>query len=586
MTEPLLIARNAETECHLLPALANRHGLITGATGTGKTVTLQTLAENFSKIGVPVFMADVKGDLTGISQKDSIGEKLAAVLKERGIALPEAAACPVQLWDVFGEQGHPVRATISDMGPLLLGRMLNLNDTQAGVLNIVFKIADDNGLLLLDFKDLRAMLQYVGDNAKDFTTTYGNISAASVGAIQRGLLQIESQGGTKFFGEPMLDINDFMQTVDGQGVINILTADKLMNSPRLYATFLLWMLSELFEQLPEIGDPDKPKLVFFFDEAHLLFNEAPKALVERIELVVRLVRSKGVGVYFVTQNPLDIPDSVLAQLGNRVQHALRAFTPRDQKAVKATAQTMRQKPGLDIEAAITELAVGEALVSLLDAKGRPGITERVYVLPPGSQIGPITPAQRQQLLQGSLVAGVYEKLVDRESAFEKLAARTASAPAAPTPGGKAAAPAEAESGGMLGGLSDVLFGSTGPRGGRHEGLGHLHGQVGGTHHGFDRGTRNHSGRAGRDLWQQEALNRREPLADEIRTCGMLGRRRLGRAQRHRALGGCAQLPSPQLHARRDAGGRRCVVLPLQLRRARHRGDCPGRINRLPGPDAV
>ena len=470
MTEPLLIAKNAETECHLLPGLANRHGLITGATGTGKTVTLQTLAENFSRIGVPVFMADVKGDLTGISQKGSIGDKLAAVLKERGIALPEAAACPVQLWDVFGEQGHPVRATISDMGPLLLGRMLNLNDTQAGVLNIVFKIADDNGLLLLDFKDLRAMLQYVGDNAKDFTTTYGNISAASVGAIQRGLLQIESQGGTKFFGEPMLDINDFMQTVDGQGVINILTADKLMNSPRLYATFLLWMLSELFEQLPEIGDPDKPKLVFFFDEAHLLFNEAPKALVERIELVVRLVRSKGVGVYFVTQNPLDIPDSVLAQLGNRVQHALRAFTPRDQKAVKATAQTMRQKPGLDIESAITELAVGEALVSLLDAKGRPGITERVYVLPPGSQIGPITPAQRQQLLQGSLVAGVYEKLVDRESAFEKLAARTASAPAAPTPGGKAAAPAEAESGGVLGGLSDVLFGSTGPRGGRHEGL--------------------------------------------------------------------------------------------------------------------
>lgn len=469
MTDPLLIARNADTECHLLPALANRHGLITGATGTGKTVTLQTLAENFSLIGVPVFMADVKGDLTGVSQPGQIGDKLAAVLKERGIGLPESVACPVQLWDVFGEQGHPVRATVSDMGPLLLGRMLNLNDTQAGVLNIVFKIADDNGLLLLDFKDLRAMLQYVGDNAKDFTTTYGNISAASVGAIQRGLLQIESQGGTKFFGEPMLDINDFMQTVDGRGVINILAADKLMNSPRLYATFLLWMLSELFEQLPEIGDPDKPKLVFFFDEAHLLFNEAPKALIERIELVVRLVRSKGVGVYFVTQNPLDIPDSVLAQLGNRVQHALRAFTPRDQKAVKATAQTMRQKPGLDIEAAITELAVGEALVSLLDAKGRPGITERVYVLPPGSQIGPITPPQRQRLLQGSLVAGVYEKAVDRESAFEKLAARTASAPTAPAPGGQAT-PAAAESGGMLGGLSDVLFGSTGPRGGRHEGL--------------------------------------------------------------------------------------------------------------------
>ncbi len=470
MTEPLLIAKNAETECHLLPGLANRHGLITGATGTGKTVTLQTLAENFSKIGVPVFMADVKGDLTGISQKGSIGAKLSAVLEERGIALPEPTACPVQLWDVFGEQGHPVRATISDMGPLLLGRMLNLNDTQAGVLNIVFKIADDNGLLLLDLKDLRAMLQYVGDNASQFTTEYGNVSAASIGAIQRGLLQIEEQGGDRFFGEPMLDLSDFMQTVDGKGVVNILSADKLMNSPRLYATFLLWMLSELFEMLPEVGDLEKPKLVFFFDEAHLLFKDAPAALVERIELVVRLVRSKGVGVYFVTQNPLDIPDTVLAQLGNRVQHALRAFTPRDQKAVKATAQTMRQKPGLDIEAAITELAVGEALVSLLDAKGRPGITERVYVLPPGSQIGPITPPQRQQLLRGSLVAGVYEKAVDRESAFEKLAARTASAPTAPASGGNVAAPAEAESGGMLGGLSDVLFGSTGPRGGRHEGL--------------------------------------------------------------------------------------------------------------------
>ena len=316
------------------------------------------------------------------------------------------------------------------MGPLLLGRMLNLNETQTGVMNLVFKIADDNGLLLLDLKDLRAMLQHVGDNASQFTTEYGNVSAASIGAIQRGLLQIETQGGDKFFGEPMLNISDFMQTDgDGHGMVNILAADKLMNSPRLYATFLLWMLSELFEQLPEIGDPEKPKLVFFFDEAHLLFNEAPKVLVERIELVVRLVRSKGVGVYFVTQNPLDIPDSVLAQLGNRVQHALRAFTPRDQKAVKATAQTMRQKPGLDIEAAITELAVGEALVSLLDAKGRPSVTERVFVLPPGSQLGPISAAQRQALLQGSLVAGVYEKVVDRESAFEILKARTAAVPA-------------------------------------------------------------------------------------------------------------------------------------------------------------
>ena len=472
MAEPFLIAKSATAECFLLPALANRHGLITGATGTGKTVTLQTLAEKFSQIGVPVFMADVKGDLTGISQAGAIGEKMAAVLKERHLEMPVSQACPVTLWDVFGEQGHPVRATVSDMGPLLLGRMLNLNETQAGVLNLVFRIADDNGLLLLDLKDLRAMLQYVGDNASEFTTQYGNVSAASVGAIQRGLLQVETQGGDKFFGEPMLNISDFMQTdANGHGVVNVLAADRLMNSPRLYATFLLWMLSELFEQLPEIGDPDKPKLVFFFDEAHLLFNEAPKVLVERIELVVRLVRSKGVGVYFVTQNPLDIPDSVLAQLGNRVQHALRAYTPRDQKAVKATAETMRQKPGLDIATAITELAVGEALVSLLDAKGRPGITERVYVLPPGSQIGPITPAQRQALLAGSLVAGVYEKAVDRESAYEKLNAR-ATAAAANAPAGAAGAPgqAEGEGGGLLGGLNDVLFGSTGPRGGRHDGL--------------------------------------------------------------------------------------------------------------------
>ena len=470
MAEPILIAKNASTVCELLPALANRHGLITGATGTGKTVTLQTLAENFSKIGVPVFMADVKGDLTGISQAGKIGDKMAGILKERGIDAPAAAACPATLWDVFGELGHPVRATISDMGPLLLGRMLNLNETQAGVLNLVFKIADDNGMLLLDLKDLRAMLQYVGDNASEFTTKYGNVSAASVGAIQRGLLQIESQGADKFFGEPMLNISDFMQTTDGKGVINILTADKLMNAPRLYATFLLWMLSELFEQLPEVGDLEQPKLVFFFDEAHLLFNEAPKVLVERIELVVRLVRSKGVGVYFVTQNPLDIPDSVLAQLGNRVQHALRAFTPRDQKAVKATAQTMRQKPGLDIETAITELAVGEALVSLLDAKGRPSVTERVYVLPPGSQIGPITPEQRSALLQNSLVAGVYEKTVDRESAHEKLQSRAeasaTTAQSAPNDG----AAGQNDSGGIMGGLKDVLFGTTGPRGGVHDGL--------------------------------------------------------------------------------------------------------------------
>ncbi|MBT9462497.1 helicase HerA-like domain-containing protein [Hydrogenophaga sp.] len=483
MAEPMLIAQNATTTCQLLPGLANRHGLITGATGTGKTVTLQTLAEQFSNIGVPVFMADVKGDLSGISQKGSFGEKISKVLQERGITLPASQACPAMLWDVFGELGHPVRATVSDMGPLLLARMLNLNDTQSGVLNLVFKIADDNGLLLLDMKDLRAMLQHIGDNAKQFTTEYGNISAASIGAIQRGLMQVEQQGGDKFFGEPMLDISDFMQTVDGKGVMNILAADKLMNAPRLYATFLLWMLSELFETLPEIGDPEKPKLVFFFDEAHLLFNEAPKVLIERIELVVRLVRSKGVGVYFVTQNPLDIPDSVLGQLGNRVQHALRAFTPRDQKAVKSTAQTMRPKAGLDIEAAITELAVGEALVSLLDAKGRPSETERVFVVPPGSQLGPITDAQRQQLRQDSLVAGVYEKLLDRESAYEMFANHagkrgaqaepeaTKDAPRTPRIPGAAKQEPEAADGGGIGGMvNEALFGRTGPRGGQYDGL--------------------------------------------------------------------------------------------------------------------
>jgi len=476
MADPILVARHGDIECHLLPALANRHGLITGATGTGKTVTLQTLAENFSRIGVPVFMADVKGDLTGISQTGQLPDKLAKVLQERGLDAPTPARAPTTLWDVFGEQGHPVRATVSDMGPLLLARMLDLNEVQAGVLNLVFKIADDNGLALLDMKDLRAMLQYAGDNAKQFTTNYGNISAASIGAIQRGLLEIEQQGGDRFFGEPMLDIADLMQTDKGAGVVNILAADKLLNAPRLYATFLLWMLSELFEALPEVGDPDKPKMVFFFDEAHLLFDEAPKVLLDRIELVVRLVRSKGVGVYFVTQNPLDIPDSVLGQLGNRVQHALRAFTPRDQKAVQAAASTMRANPKLDIQTAITELAVGEALVSFLDDKGRPSVTERVYVLPPGSRIGPISPDERKALLGASLVAGVYEKAVDRESAYEKLRGRSAAsganaaAPGAPAGGGTVASAPADDGGGLIGGLKDVLFGSTGPRGGRHEGL--------------------------------------------------------------------------------------------------------------------
>ena len=478
--EGILIAQHAAgksaVQCFLRPDKANRHGLITGATGTGKTITLQSLAEGFSALGVPVFMADVKGDLTGISQKGALTEKLAKVIKERGFEEPAFSAFPTTLWDVFGQQGHPVRATVSDLGPLLLARMLNLNETQAGVLQLVFKIADDDGLLLLDMKDLRAMCQDVGDNAASYTTEYGNISAASIGAIQRGLMQIEEQGGDQFFGEPMLNIEDFMQTDgSGKGVVNILAADKLMQSPRLYATFLLWMLSELFEALPEVGDLDKPKLVFFFDEAHLLFADAPKVLIERIELVVRLVRSKGVGVFFVTQNPLDIPDSVLAQLGNRVQHALRAFTPRDQKAVKSAADTMRANPGLDVATAITELGVGEALVSLMDEKGRPSLTERVFVIPPASQIGPITPEQRKTLITESIVAGVYEKAVDRESAFEALKGRTQNrapaaaeaegdaAPAAPrTRAGRAAPVAEPEAapagGGILDSIGDMLGG--------------------------------------------------------------------------------------------------------------------------------
>ena len=477
MPEPLLIAKSASLDLAMLPALANRHGCITGATGTGKTITLQVLTERFSAIGVPVFLTDVKGDLSGIAKAGAPSEKLKARLEKLGLPEPAWGACPVTLWDVFGEQGHPIRATVSDMGPLLLARLLNLNDTQEGVLAMAFKIADDNGLLLLNLADLRAMLQFVGDNAAQIKTQYGNVSAASIGAIQRGLLQIEEQGGEKFFGEPMLNIDDLMQTVDGKGVVNILAADKLMNSPRLYASFLLWLLSELYENLPEVGDVEKPKLVFFFDEAHLLFADAPTALLEKVELVVRLIRSKGVGVYFVTQNPIDIPDKVLGQLGNRVQHALRAFTPRDQKAVRATAETMRANPGLDIEKAILELAVGEALISLLDAKGTPGITERAWMLAPGSQIGPITPAERTALLQSSVVAGVYEKLIDRESAYEILKVRAATA-ASSAPAGQPAPAASAGAAGttgavgaaVLGGLGGLLFGTTGPRGGKRDGL--------------------------------------------------------------------------------------------------------------------
>ncbi|HNC51043.1 MAG TPA: DUF853 family protein [Accumulibacter sp.] len=457
MLQPLVIARHEDTDLALLPALANRHGLITGATGTGKTITLQLLAERFSAIGVPVFLADVKGDLSGLAAPGGLTTKLQSRLQALAVHDFAPAKCPVTFWDVFGEQGHPVRATISDMGPLLLARLLNLNDTQAGVLQLVFRIADDNGLLLLDLKDLRAMIQHVGENARSFTTEYGNVSAASIGAIQRGLLTLGEQGAEVFFGEPMLDLADLMQTDDGKGVVNILAGDRLMASPRLYSTFLLWLLSELFEQLPEVGDLDKPKLIFFFDEAHLLFNEAPPALLEKIEQVVRLIRSKGVGIYFVTQNPLDVPDTVLGQLGNRVQHALRAFTPRDQKAVKAAAQTLRANPKFDAEAAITELGVGEALVSLLDEQGRPNVVERAFILPPASRIGPLTGEERQAVIRSSAIFGHYENVVDRESAYEKLrgappAAQPGGAPQAP---GGEAAPA-ATGGGWLGSLGELF----------------------------------------------------------------------------------------------------------------------------------
>ncbi len=442
MVEPLSIAQAKDNSpLYLLPQMANRHGLVAGATGTGKTVTLQVMAEAFSRIGVPVFAADIKGDLSGISQPGSDNSKLADRVKKMKLADFSFAPCPVTCWDVFGEQGHPVRATISEMGPLLLGRLLNLNDTQEGVLTLVFKIADDNQLLLLDLKDLQAMLQYVGDHAKDFQTQYGNISAASIGSIQRGLLTIQQQGGEKFFGEPALNLDDLMQTdAQGHGVVNILAAEKLNQSPKLYATFLLWLLTSLFEQLPEVGDPEKPKLVFFFDEAHLLFSDLPKIIEDKVVQVVRLIRSKGVGVFFVTQNPLDIPQTVLGQLGNRVQHALRAFTPQDQKAVKAAAETFRTNPKLDVAKVITELEVGEALVSFLDEKGTPGVVERALVCPPHSQIGPITPEQRQQLIKNSVVAGVYENAVDRESAFEVLRDRVAQGVPATTAPGQAPAP--------------------------------------------------------------------------------------------------------------------------------------------------
>ena len=505
MSDPLYLAKSEEGYPALLPQMANRHGLITGATGTGKTVTLQSMAERLSYAGVPVFMADVKGDLSGMGAAGTPSEKLLKRIAELGLEGFAPYANSVAFWDVFGQGGIPVRATVSDMGPLLLSRLLNLNDTQGGVLQLVFKIADDQGLMLLDLKDLRAMVQHVGDNAKDFTTEYGNVAAASIGAIQRGLLTLEEQGGDVFFGEPMLDINDLMKVDEnGRGIINIFAADKLIQAPALYSTFLLWMLAELFEQLPEAGDLDKPKLVFFSDEAHLLFSDAPQALTDKVEQVVRLIRSKGVGVYFVTQNPLDVPEKILGQLGNRVQHALRAFTPRDQKAVQAAAETMRANPKFDAATAITELGVGEALVSFLDEKGRPNIVERALVFPPASRLGPLTDAERQAMIQASPLLATYGQTVDRESAYEILKGKPAQAqpapgaipappagPAgpnvndwgnragqtqpqpryeAPQPRQRAPEPQAESGGGLLGGLGDILMGSTGPRGGKREGV--------------------------------------------------------------------------------------------------------------------
>ena len=478
MSTPFLIAKGRD-ELFFDPKMANRHGLIAGATGTGKTITLQGLAENFSALGIPVFMSDIKGDLSGLAKPGASNPKIDARIKQLGLGDFTFTGFPVTFWDIFGESGHPIRASISELGPLLLARVLGLNDTQEGVLQILFRVADDHGLLLLDLEDLRAMLRFIGENASEFTVQYGNVSTASIGAIQRGLLQLEQQGAGRFFGEPALNLDDLIQTADGgRGVINILSAEKLMNNPRTYATALLWLLSELFERLPEVGDLDKPKLVFFFDEAHLLFDDIPGALQDKVEQVVRLIRSKGVGVYFITQNPIDIPEKILGQLGNRVQHALRAFSPRDQKAVQSAAQTFRQNPALDVEETITQLGVGEALVSLLDHTGTPGIVERAFILPPRAKIGPITAAERQEIIQSSVLFGTYETAVNRESAAEKLRARVAHSAAvgapvtgAPRPLPGTAAPASADSADGIGStIGSLLFGSTGPRGGRREGM--------------------------------------------------------------------------------------------------------------------
>ncbi len=461
-TQDIFVGKGATAEAHLLLRMANRHGLVAGATGTGKTVTLQVLAEGFSRAGVPVFAADIKGDLSGIAAAGEAKPAFADRAKSMGYTY-EPDRFPAIFWDVFGEQGHPIRATISELGPLLLARMMDLNDVQEGVLNIAFRIADEQGLLLLDLKDLRATLSFVSDHAAELTTQYGNVSKATIGTIQRQLLVLENQGADKFFGEPALSLTDFLRTDrDGRGYINILSADKLMQTPRLYGTFLLWLLSELFEELPEVGDPEKPKLVFFFDEAHLLFTDAPKPLLEKIQQVVRLIRSKGVGIYFVTQNPLDVPDTVLSQLGNRVQHALRAFTPRDQKAVKTAADTFRPNPKLDTAQVITELAKGEALVSFLQADGTPAMVDRAMICPPAARLGPVTPDERKAVIAASPVAGKYDKPLDSESAFEVLQARAqqAATPAAQQP---------AQGGGLLGSLGGMLgdlLGTSRPRGQR------------------------------------------------------------------------------------------------------------------------
>ncbi|HSN15414.1 MAG TPA: helicase HerA-like domain-containing protein [Anaeromyxobacteraceae bacterium] len=465
---PILVAR-AKSDVELLPKLANRHGLVAGATGTGKTVTLRVLAEGFSRIGVPVFMADVKGDLSGLARPGGTDPRVLARASELKLEVPPEA-CPTVFLDVWGEQGHPLRTTISEMGPLLLARILGLNETQAGVLQIAFRVADENGLLLLDLKDLRAMLQLVSDKAGELREKYGNVTSTSVGAIQRGLLTLEEQGGDRLFGEPAFELADLMRTdTAGRGVVTVLAADRLLRSPRLYGALLLWLLSELFEELPEVGDPEKPRLVFFFDEAHLLFSDAPDELREKIEQVVRLIRSKGVGVYFVTQSPLDLPESVLGQLGNRVQHALRAFTPRDQKAVKTAAETFRANPAFDAAEAITQLAVGEALVSTLDASGTPKPVERAFVVPPRSQLAPLSPDERRVVVQGSPLAGKYEKAVDRESAFERLSQRAAAVEPPPAPAQRAeraARPAPGSAADLLGKVATSAVRAAGTQIGR------------------------------------------------------------------------------------------------------------------------